>query len=124
MATNIKTLNTNEKDFFTLWLEFLKPYHKMAPKEIEVMSVLLRKRHEFSKKTTDDSLLDKLLFSRETRAEIRDEMNYETYQVFNNMVTGLRKKGVIVGNTINKGLIPRLEGNNFKLIFNFNINES
>ena len=124
MSINVKNIKTDKNNFYYLWLQFLKPYHKLTNKEIELLALFLKKREELSRNINDNNLIDKMLFNKDTKADIRAIMNYETYQVFNNMMTSLRKKGAIVDNSINKGLIPKLEGNNFKLIFNFNINES
>jgi len=123
---NIKNLNIPKKKFFMYWLQFLKPYHKLRDKEIEMLSLFLNKRHELSQKITDDDLLDTMLFDKNIKDQIREEMNYSSHQVFNNMLSSLRSKGVIVNGKINKGLIPELteDSNNFKLIFNFNINEA
>ena len=49
---NIKTLDVNQKQFFNLWLQFLKPYHKLANKEMEILSLFLLKRHQLSKSIT------------------------------------------------------------------------
>lgn len=120
---NIKTLNVNKKQFFTYWLKFLKPYHKLANKEMEIVVLLLIKRHELSKKIKDDSLIDSVLFNNKTRAELVSEMGYSHHGILNNMLSTLRKKNIIIDNKINKGLIPNLdeENGNFKLVFNFNI---
>ena len=123
MSINVKNIKTDKNNFYYLWLQFLKPYHKLTNKEIELLALFLKKREELSRSINDNNLIDKMLFNKDTKADIRAIMNYETYQVFNNMMTSLRKKGAIVDNSINKGLVPKLEGDNFKLIFNFNINE-
>lgn len=122
---NIKNLNIPKKKFFMYWLQFLKPYHKLRDKEIEMLSLFLNKRYELSKKITDDDLLDTMLFDKNIKDQIREEMSYSNHQVFNNMLSSLRTKGVIVNGKINKGLIPQLadDSNNFKLIFNFNIQD-
>ena len=122
---NIKNLNIPKKKFFMYWLQFLKPYHKLRDKEIEMLSLFLNKRYELSEKIKDDDLLDTMLFDKKIKDEIREEMNYSSHQVFNNMLSSLRSKGVIINGKINKGLIPELlEGSdNFKLIFNFNIRD-
>tara|TARA_R110000851_G_scaffold71614_3_gene159203 strand:+ start:5902 stop:6315 length:414 start_codon:yes stop_codon:yes gene_type:complete len=122
---NIKNLNVPKKKFFMYWLQFLKPYHKLRDKEIEMLSLFLNKRYELSKKITDEDILDTMLFDKRIKDQIKEEMNYSNHQVFNNMLSSLRTKGVIVNGKINKGLIPELTGlgKNFKLIFNFNIQD-
>lgn len=119
---NVKTLNVTEKGFFMRWLEFLKPYHGLRQKEIELLSLFLYKRYQLEKVIKDEKILSKILFDTESRNEIRDALNYSSSQILNNMISNLRSKGVIgKDNAIAKGLIPNLTGDNFKLLFNFNI---
>lgn len=122
---NIKTLTISKKKFFMYWLQFLKPYHKLRDKEIEMLSLFLNKRYELSKRIKDVDILDRMLFDKKIKDEIRDEMNYSSPQVFNNMLSSLRGKGIIQNGRINSGLIPELseESNNFKLVFNFNLQD-
>lgn len=120
---NIKTLEISEKGFFRLWLDFLKPFHKLRNKEIEVLSLLLYKRYLLKKKISDNAIVDKYLFDREIREEITKEMGYSSLQVLSNMLTDLRKSEVIINDRINSVLIPNLENgaDNFRLMFNFKI---
>ena len=103
---NVKNLNVPKKKFFMYWLQLLKPYHKLRDKEIEMLGLFLNKRHELSQKINDDDLIDTLLFDKIYKDQIRKEMNYSSHQVFNNMLSSLRSKGVIINGKINKGLIP------------------
>ena len=118
---NIKTLNLDKEKFFIYWLQFLKPYHKLRDKEMEMLSLFLLKRDELSEKIKDEALLDSMLFDKKIKEEIRKKMKYSNHQVFNNMLSSLRAKNVIIDNKIHKGLIPNLTEKNFKLVFNFNI---
>lgn len=119
---NVKTLKVTEKLFFQRWLEFLKPYHKLRQKEIELLALFLYKRHQLQKVINDEKILNKTLFDTENRKEIRDELNYSSSQVLNNMISSLRTKNIIdKNNAIVSSLIPNLDGDNFKLVFNFNI---
>lgn len=119
---NVKTLMVSEKLFFFRWLEFLKPYHKLRQKEIELLALFLYKRYKLQKVIKDEKILNKMLFDTDSRKEIRDELNYSSGQVLNNMISSLRTKKVLDSqNNILKSLIPNLDGNNFKLVFNFNI---
>lgn len=119
---NVKTLNVSEELFFRRWLEFLKPYHGLRQKEIELLGLFLYKRYQLEKVIKDDKILTKMLFDTESRNEIRDKLNYSSSQILNNMISALRTKNIIdKDNNINKGLIPSLTGENFKLVFNFNI---
>ena len=108
------------------WLEFLKPYHKLANKEVEALSILLYYRWELSKEVTNMALVDKLLFSSEIRLKVREDLGGMKSGVFNNLLTTLRRKGVLSkDNKIIPALIPNIkpDSTGFKLIFDFEIND-
>jgi len=103
-------------------VRIFKPYHGLRQKEIELLGLFLYKRYQLEKVIKDDKILTKMLFDTESRNEIRDKLNYSSSQILNNMISALRTKNIIdKDNNINKGLIPSLTGENFKLVFNFNI---
>ena len=128
MATNqdmnIKRIHTNKRSIFRYWLEFLKPYHKLRNKEIEALSLMLYYRYELSRQINNPEIIDSVLFSTQTRSEIRAELNNMGQKVFNNLLTSLRKKGVITKeNKINHVLIPNMTENGFKLVFNYEVKD-
>ena len=49
MNASVKSIQTDSRTVFMYWLEFLKPYHKLANKEVEALSILLYYRWELSK---------------------------------------------------------------------------
>tara|TARA_B100000767_G_scaffold225021_1_gene214242 strand:+ start:47 stop:433 length:387 start_codon:yes stop_codon:yes gene_type:complete len=119
---NIKRIHTDKKSIFRLWLEFLKPYHKLRNKEIEALSLMLYYRYELSREIPNVDMVDMILFSTETRSKIRSELNDMSQKVFNNLLTSLRKKGVLTkDNKIHHNLIPNMTEKGFKLIFNFEV---
>lgn len=119
---NIKKIHTDKKSIFRYWLEFLKPYHKLRNKEIEALSLMLYYRYELSREIPNLAMVDMILFSTETRGKIRAELNNMSQKVFNNLLTSLRKKGVLTkDNKINHVLIPNMTENGFKLVFNFEV---
>lgn len=119
---NIKRIHTDKKSIFRLWLEFLKPYHKLRNKEVEALSLMLYYRYELSREIPNIEMVDMILFSTETRAKIRSELSSMSQKVFNNLLTSLRKKGVLTkDNKIHHNLIPNMTEDGFKLIFNFEV---
>lgn len=119
---NVKRIHTSKKQIFRFWLEFLKPYHKLRQKEIEALGLMLYYRYELSREVLNIDLVDKLLFSTDTRKQIRADLGDMDPKVFNNLLTALRKKGVLdKKNIINPGLIPDMSEDGFKLVFNFEI---
>lgn len=120
---NIKRIHTSKKQIFRFWLEFLKPYHKLRQKEIEALALMLYYRYELSREVYNPDLVDKLLFSTDTRKQMRADLGNMDPKVFNNLLTNLRKKKVLTKeNVINPGLIPNMSEDGFKLVFNFEIN--
>ena len=114
---NIKRIHTDKKSIFNYWLEFLKPYHKLRRKEIEAVSLLLYYRYELSREVSK-----RLLFSAETRSKIREDLNNMSQKVFNNLLTSLRKKGVLSkDNKIAPQLIPNMTEEGFNLVFSFEV---
>lgn len=119
---NIKRIHTDKKSIFRYWLEFLKPYHKLRTKEIEALSLMLYYRYELTREIANMEIVDMILFSTETRSKIRKDLGDMGQKVFNNLLTSLRKKGVITkDNKINHVLIPRMTEDGFKLVFNFEV---
>jgi|TARA_B110000908_G_C10116725_1_gene385670 hypothetical protein len=126
MNASVKSIQTDSRTVFMYWLEFLKPYHKLANKEVEALSILLYYRWELSKEVTNMALVDKLLFSSEIRLKVREDLGGMKSGVFNNLLTTLRRKGVLSkDNKIIPALIPNIkpDSTGFKLIFDFEIND-
>jgi hypothetical protein len=120
---NIANIRTNINGLFEHWVSLTKPLHKLTDAEAAILVAFLRKRHLYSSNVRDESVVEKLLFSTETRKEVMDELGYHM-GTFQNYLTSMRNKGVITQeNRINKKLLPNFdgEGDNFKLIFNFTI---
>lgn len=126
MNTNVKHIQTTKRLVFRYWLEFLKPYHHLAAKEIEALSILLYYRQELSTEVSNPDLVDKLLFSSSTRKQVKKDLGDMKDGVFNNLLTTLRRKNVLSkDNKIVAQLIPKMQkdSDGFKLIFNFEITD-
>ena len=124
---NVKRIKVNRKSLYLYWLIFLKPYHKLRYKEIQAMSLLLYYRFKLIEQVGDVRMAERLLFSKDIKKNIMEELNISTNPIFNNLMRDLRKKDVLSkDNIINEVLIPRSDAgsDNFKLIFNFEINET
>lgn len=112
--------------FFKYWLMFTAPLHKLAAKDLEILSYILKKRYELSKIIVDDSKIDKFLLSTEIRDEIIEENNI-TKNSFQVTLSRLRKFGVLEANdTINKRFIPNLshDADRFDLMILFEIKDN
>lgn len=107
-----------------MWLKILQSFLKLGKKEQLVLSRLLYYRHVLSKEISNKSIVEDLTMGTNTRKEIKKELNMDTAS-FNNMLSSLRKKNMIVNNTINKKIVPNVEADfkNFKLVYNIEIHE-
>lgn len=110
----IKTVNsvlsipTNFDDFFYLWIKFLQPFHKLTEREMEVLSLFLKKRYILSKDIKSESLLNDYLFSEKIKKEIREELNISP-QHFQVVMSKLRRALVIEDKRVNPRFIPKFE---------------
>lgn len=113
-----------QKDFFKYWFLFLRPFHNLTDREIDVVVSFLKHRFELNKKISDMEILNKVLMSEDTKRQIREENNI-SLQHFQVIMGKLRQKKVIIDNKINPKFIPNIneESNNFKLLLLFDIHE-
>lgn len=120
--SKIANLNVTLKDLFFKWLDITKSFHKLNNQQQQVLALLLYHHYLLKKETTNNKILWKLVFDYDTRMKIKEELEMSD-NVFQNILTILRKKKVIVEGEISKVFIPELDlsTKNFKVIFNFNI---
>lgn len=122
-ANNVIVIPTSlEKGFFKYWFEFLRPFHKLSDKEIEVMACLVKHRYLLSKSIINNELLDQIAMNDDTKRKVREECGLQqTY--FQMLMSRLRKKNMIIKGMINPKFIPRIEegSNNFQLLLSFNL---
>ena len=102
---------TPSKNFFKWWCIIMTPFIGLTPKEIDLVSSLLKQRHELSKKILDPILLDSQLMDNKTRDKVLKECNI-TLAHFYVLMSSLRSKGIITESGINSKVIPRISENN------------
>lgn len=111
--------------FFRFWLEFLRPFHKLTDREMDVVTSFLKHRYELSKKIRDDSeLLDKNVMSEDIKKKVREECNISLPH-FQVIMGKLKKNNVIINNKINPKFIPHIieEKGAFQLLLYFDLHE-
>lgn len=109
--------------FFRFWLEFLRPFHNLTDREMQVATSLLRKRYELSKVIQDEGILDRVVMSEDTKKSIREECNISLPH-FQVIMGKLRKSKIILEGKINPRFVPNLteEHGAFRLLLNFELN--
>lgn len=108
--------------FFRYWFEFLKPFHNLTSREMDVITAFAKKRFELSKQISDTNILDKFLMSDDIKREIRDECNMSLSH-FQVIIGKLKNNNLIVDDKINPRFIPNIveEDGNFKLLLFFDL---
>lgn len=121
-SINVQTLKVDEKKFFMVWLTLLQPFLNLRDQEKKVLAALLYYRYTIEQQVKNKVIADELLFNTKTRKKIKEELEIESYS-FNNILSSLRKKKLIVNNTLNSKIIPQVEPNfnNFKLVYNVEV---
>lgn len=109
--------------FFKYWFMFLKPFHKLTDREIDVIATFVKYRYELSKVIKDNEILDKVTMSEDTKRKVREECNLALphYQV---IMGKLRKNKVIIDGKINPRFIPNIDEStgSFQLLLLFDLN--
>lgn len=121
-ANNVIRIPTSQKKFFRFWFEFLKPFHKLTDREIDVITAFTYERYLLSKVISDEGILDKVVMSEDSKKKIREE--YKVTPAYFQVIMGkLRRNGLIVNNKINPRFIPNITEDNgsFKLMLLFDI---
>lgn len=122
-TNNYYKLNSkNIKSVVRTYLVLTKSAHKLTNALIDVLTEFVYEYIVLKSKLEEDELVNTLLFSTTTRNKFKKRLDMDNIR-FNNVLSALRKQGIIKGNTINKSIIPNIGVNNkqYKLIFDFNI---
>lgn len=125
-STDIVSITSTSKfsglSFFKIWLDFLRPLHRLPKRESTVLAALLQKRFELSRTIMDENLLDKVLFTDEVKKGIIESLGISSGN-FQATLTNLRKAKVLENNIISKRYIPSIEygEDSYRLLLNFKI---
>ncbi len=123
MAIKTFNINTNEEQIFYQYLtiinSLLSPQRKLTTFEIEILDKMLYVDYLYKHLPKDKR--DFILFSKITKDKIRQEVHGISEQSFNNAISKLRKKGMIIGNSLR--IQTPIKDNKIELKFNLEIKE-
>lgn len=122
-ANNVIRISTSlDGKFFRYWLEFLKPFHKLTDREVDVATAFLKKRHQLSKLIKDADILEKVTMGEDTKKQVREECHV-TLPHFQVIMGKLRKNKIIVDGKLNPRFLPNIvEGEDgFQLLLLFEL---
>ena len=94
-------------NFFKLWIEVLRPLHKLTNREIDVIASFIKHRYTLSKAISDAAILDRITLSKDTQKEVIKDCGI-TLQYLQTTMSKFRKNGVIVNGRINPKFIPNI----------------
>lgn len=106
--------------FFRYWFEFLRPFHNLTEREMDVITSFVKQRYELSKVIKDNEILDKVTMSEDTKKKVREECDISLPH-FQVIMGKLRKNKVIIDGKINPRYIPSVDEENgsFKMMLLF-----
>tara|TARA_R110000751_G_scaffold69342_2_gene140849 strand:+ start:214 stop:561 length:348 start_codon:yes stop_codon:yes gene_type:complete len=105
-------LKTSISKAFKAYIKILNPILKLKDKEIEVLSSFLSIWYI----NKDKKNLDKLLFSTPVRKMVRRSINMSEAS-FNNHITMLRKKKMIVNKKLNPSLLNGIKNTGIEVTY-------
>jgi len=105
-------LKANIPQSFKAYLQVLNPVLKLKDKEIEVLSNFLSIWY----KNKDNKNIDKLLFSTPVRKMVRKSIDMSEAS-FNNHITMLRKKKMIIGKSINSSIVQNIQDTGIEITY-------
>ena len=107
----------NSDNFLKVWFELLRPVHKLTQRESDVAVALIKRWYDLRDTIKDDKQLNILLFSAQTKKEIREELGLAKPHMSTIMVR-LRQRMIIVNGRLNYRYIPNFQkGVPFRLMF-------
>ncbi len=118
---NIVNIPTTEESYFLQYLTILKPISRMRDKEIQILAQLMFYNNRYSH--LEQEVREKMVFDTDTRMRIRQKLKMSEAS-FNNCLTELRKKNVIVGTRLSKAYNIFTNGGREELTFRFSIKEN
>jgi hypothetical protein len=105
-------LKANISQSFTAYLQVLNPVLKLKDKEIKVLSSFI----SIWFKNKDNNNIDKLLFSTPVRKMVRKSIGMSEAS-FNNHITMLRKKKMIIEKRINPNILNSIEDEGIEITY-------
>lgn len=106
--------------FFRYWFMFLKPFHNLTEREMDVITSFVKQRYGLSKVIKDNEILDKVTMSEDTKKKVREECDISLPH-FQVILGKLKKNKVIIDGKINPRYIPIVneENGSFKMMLLF-----
>ena len=112
----------NQNNFVRLWFEYLRPVHRLTPKEMDVATLFVMNWIKASEEVPDEKKINKRIFSKEAKDEICDTLGIKPSHL-RTMMQQLRRKRIIVDGRLARMYIPEQipgPGEKFRLMIIMN----
>ena len=115
-------LKTDRAGFYYRYYELMNPYFKLAPLERRTLALIAKEYNSILGTTNNEKISWRLALDYDSRAKMREELGDISFNSFANILTSLRKKGILVNNKIPSAYL--LNESDTSLTFKFVIDES
>lgn len=116
----IPFIATNNAELVNYFLKILNLFHNLKGQELKLMEILLTDYLNYQSKLNNKKQSFELIFSTKAKARYREELGIKQQRLVN-LLYSLRKKKVLVGETIQPKLIPASTKGIVHLHFDINL---
>jgi|694.fasta_scaffold73794_3 hypothetical protein len=92
-------IGQSQTDVYLMYLKITNIFNPLTTREQELLAYIMYYNELYS--NIDSELRKRILFDYDTKVEIREKMNISEAN-FNNLISNLKKKGVIVNDNLHK----------------------
>lgn len=123
-SKKVANLKCSRKEVFEKWIEFTRTFHGLRPQLQKVVVLLLVYHYEYSQIIKNEKIVWKQVFDYDTKQKIAAEVGVQM-NTFDNLLAELRRKKVIINNTVSPLYNPNIkkDDKSFHIIINFKIDE-
>lgn len=107
---------------FREWFEFLKPFHGLTDREMDVAAAIVKLRFQLSQSISNNDILDEIVMNSDSQKKVKEMCNI-TPSHFQVVMMKLRKSGIIKNGRINPRYIPNIDTSEdyFKMLLCFKL---
>lgn len=111
IPTNVIKVPTTIDNFYSYWLHFYQPIHRLTRKELDLAVMIMRRWYKLLEEIKVESVAKNELISRQAKAQFMVDLGVTTNNL-EVLLTKLRKSGYLNSdNSINERYLPCFDKN-------------